>query len=1123
MGESLPELSGRIRTFVRIRPPQGREKDAEIALRVPSASRVEVSDSVRRHRWAFEVDRVFGPSANHQDIWEPVERCIERVMEGYSCSIFAHGQTGTGKTYTMLGPEIVRGCGCADPKIQLSSKAARLQLIQKRLSLASSRIPSLLKSKSCGIIPRACERIFQLVRSRYGEDSGAHVKVFASYIQVYNDKLVDLLAGLQLFEVTSCEELLHLLLRGTFYRTFRATRMNPMSSRSHAIFQVELRHCLPTNSAVFRQARLNLVDLAGNERCDPMKSVGKSHMEEMGAINRSLSALILCIQQLNSEGSTVSFRSSALTRLLQESLGGGCFTAFICTISPSSLCIPSCPSSPAMTLERVDIPSKILGAQGLPQRCTACGELALSTGPHSSEGSGSPCSTAKRMTLTPTPQSHQSLKQLEKLEEDPAEESNAVWGSPQNDENHERGSWKHKTTRTQWKEAEAAAEAVAPPGPIDVMDPESASRKETSQGACSKEDFCCCCEQPLAHPLTPQHSEEHAWAAGTEAEADAIKVSEPLQEVPKEVAEAKPGAHDATGKEGALLPSSLSVDGPDERGGAYTTVNSVQHEEYQQYPEEQKQQPDEEHQKHVKGTVMARPRCHRASSMPSTSAEGERGAAEKQENGDQQQPFLKSSTEEGSSEVGTRMAAAAQLYRQQQLQRLLQEHRKLQEHRMHLTASIDRIKTRSLQVSPSSHALHQKQQQQQWQQSPNPGSAQLVTVAGAGDSTNSPSGMATMDGSLSSSWEMRQPQAQQQHYGTLMNPSISRSRIIRRSQAYQPQHQLQHQQLRGQSQDTYSTRTSTKSSAFSSNTHEHADSKVAPPQNLTHRETSAKVAAGAFNSWGEGFLLQQHQQIFHSQQPFTGGASFGRLSASFSPRLQQENKPQHILSFDSYPAGTSLRHSCKAHPQHKQWLDLQQPQPHSTPETAPWLSSPARLPPVGHNQQWLGPIEGGRSVGGPVGSHNEINYTNWKHPRGFSCDSAPPTSTDVATGDTSAFPSTRQYRGAPPRETRQYGVAAEAKKRPYAASSASAKLKSHGGLSETGLHLGALAFAMQCDQLCAEVGPILLQQKQRHLLLLALHLGLLRPTLEPAPKLRNHADTLCAIGANHDECDIAHV
>ncbi|XP_026191176.1 uncharacterized protein LOC34617495 [Cyclospora cayetanensis] len=1018
MGESLPELSGRIRTFVRIRPPQGREKDAEIALRVPSASRVEVSDSVRRHRWAFEVDRVFGPSANHQDIWEPVERCIERVMEGYSCSIFAHGQTGTGKTYTMLGPEIVRGCGCADPKIQLSSKAARLQLIQKRLSLASR------------------------VRNRYGEDSGAHVKVFASYIQVYNDKLVDLLAdpsakptpltiirsptnptativqGLQLFEVTSCEELLHLLLRGTFYRTFRATRMNPMSSRSHAIFQVELRHCLPTNSAVFRQARLNLVDLAGNERCDPMKSVGKSHMEEMGAINRSLSALILCIQQLNSEGSTVSFRSSALTRLLQESLGGGCFTAFICTISPSSLCIretlatlrlavrakavrlsakpnkltdmphvllalkkevrvlremleqgastpqtqlqqqqaqqqqrqreepdeepeaclaavvslgthgslrrcctalpgsllrrsASCPSSPAMTLERVDIPSKILGAQGLPQRCTACGELALSTGPHSSEGSGSPCSTAKRMTLTPTPQSHQSLKQLEKLEEDPAEESNAVWGSPQNDENHERGSWKHKTTRTQWKEAEAAAEAVAPPGPIDVMDPEPASRKETSQGACSKEDFCCCCEQPLAHPLTPQHSEEHAWAAGTEAEADAIKVSEPLQEVPKEVAEAKPGAHDATGKEGALLPSSLSVDGPDERGGAYTTVNSVQHEEYQQYPEEQKQQPDEEHQKHVKGTVMARPRCHRASSMPSTSAEGERGAAEKQENGDQQQPFLKSSTEEGSS-VSVKSCAASE------------------------------AATTAMATEPQSRKR----------------------TAGDGG------------------WCRRQ-----------------------------------HKQSIGHGNNGW--------------------------------ETSAKVAAGAFNSWGEGFLLQQHQQIFHSQQPFTGGASFGRLSASFSPRLQQENKPQHILSFDSYPAGTSLRHSCKAHPQHKQWLDLQQPQPHSTPETAPWLSSPARLPPVGHNQQWLGPIEGGRSVGGPVGSHNEINYTNWKHPRGFSCDSAPPTSTDVATGDTSAFPSTRQYRGAPPRETRQYGVAAEAKKRPYAASSASAKLKSHGGLSET--------------------------------------------------------------------------
>ena len=137
MVDSLPELSGRIRTFVRIRPPQGREKESEIALRVPSVSRVDVCDSVKRHQWSFEVDRVFGPSADQQDIWQPVERCIERVVEGYSCSVFAHGQTGTGKTYTMLGPEVIRGCGCADPKLQQSNKGARLNLVQKRLVAAT--------------------------------------------------------------------------------------------------------------------------------------------------------------------------------------------------------------------------------------------------------------------------------------------------------------------------------------------------------------------------------------------------------------------------------------------------------------------------------------------------------------------------------------------------------------------------------------------------------------------------------------------------------------------------------------------------------------------------------------------------------------------------------------------------------------------------------------------------------------------------------------------------------------------------------------------------------------------------------------------------------------------------
>ncbi|KAL8426313.1 hypothetical protein ACSSS7_008164 [Eimeria intestinalis] len=168
--EPLPALTGRIRTFVRVRPPQGREVDKPLALAVPSPSRLNVFDAGKRHQWSFEVDRVFGPSDGQSDVWEPIERCIEKVVEGYSCSVFAHGQTGTGKTYTMLGPEVARGCGCADSKLQHSSTRARLNVMQKRLANATK------------------------VKSRYGGDSATKVRVFASYIQVYNDKLVDLLA-----------------------------------------------------------------------------------------------------------------------------------------------------------------------------------------------------------------------------------------------------------------------------------------------------------------------------------------------------------------------------------------------------------------------------------------------------------------------------------------------------------------------------------------------------------------------------------------------------------------------------------------------------------------------------------------------------------------------------------------------------------------------------------------------------------------------------------------------------------------------------------------------------------------------------------------------------------------
>ena len=138
MADALPDLSGRIRTIVRIRPPKGEEKGLDLSLSFPSSSCVEVYDSLRQQKLYFEVDRVYGPQAGQEEVWGPLEKCMERVLDGYSSSILAHGQTGTGKTYTMLGPEVLKGAGFKDNKSCRYTPVAKQQAIRKRL-LAASR------------------------------------------------------------------------------------------------------------------------------------------------------------------------------------------------------------------------------------------------------------------------------------------------------------------------------------------------------------------------------------------------------------------------------------------------------------------------------------------------------------------------------------------------------------------------------------------------------------------------------------------------------------------------------------------------------------------------------------------------------------------------------------------------------------------------------------------------------------------------------------------------------------------------------------------------------------------------------------------------------------------------
>mmetsp|Transcript_86410 Transcript_86410/g.244048 ORF Transcript_86410/g.244048 Transcript_86410/m.244048 type:complete len:787 (+) Transcript_86410:50-2410(+) len=265
----------------------------------------------------FTFDRVFGPSSTQLECFEYVAKpVVGDIMEGYNATIFAYGQTSSGKTHTMEGPSI-------------TDKEQR------------------------GIIPRTVCELFEGVSNA---DSSIEFTVKVSYVEIYMERIRDLLdqfhtktnlsvredprQGIYVSgvteEYTTCEEeLLQVMSNGAKNRATAATGMNEGSSRSHSVFMVTVtqRH-LETGST--KTGKLFLVDLAGSEMVRKTHASGQQ-LEEAKTINKSLSALGLVINALTDEKAQhVPYRDSKLTRVLQDSLGGNSKTVLVINTSPSS-------------------------------------------------------------------------------------------------------------------------------------------------------------------------------------------------------------------------------------------------------------------------------------------------------------------------------------------------------------------------------------------------------------------------------------------------------------------------------------------------------------------------------------------------------------------------------------------------------------------------------------------------------------------------------------------------------------------------------------------------------------------------------------------------------------------
>ncbi|KAI4754526.1 kinesin-domain-containing protein [Aureobasidium sp. EXF-12344] len=264
---------------------------------------------------AFTFDRVFDMACRQSDVFDfSIRPTVDDILNGYNGTVFAYGQTGAGKSYTMMGSDI----GSNDHK---------------------------------GVIPRITEQIFASIMA---SESNIEYTVRVSYMEIYMERIRDLLVpqndnlpiheeknrgvyvkGLMEVYVSSVDEVYQILERGGMSRAVAATNMNQESSRSHSIFVITVGQKNVETGSV-KSGQLFLVDLAGSEKVGKTGASGQT-LEEAKKINKSLSALGMVINALtDGKSSHVPYRDSKLTRILQESLGGNSRTTLIINCSPSS-------------------------------------------------------------------------------------------------------------------------------------------------------------------------------------------------------------------------------------------------------------------------------------------------------------------------------------------------------------------------------------------------------------------------------------------------------------------------------------------------------------------------------------------------------------------------------------------------------------------------------------------------------------------------------------------------------------------------------------------------------------------------------------------------------------------
>ncbi|XP_078523219.1 kinesin-like protein KIF1A [Lissotriton helveticus] len=331
-----------VKVAVRVRPFNSREigRESKCIIQMSGSTTIIVNPKQPKENpksfsfdysyWSHTSPQDFNFASQRQVYQDIGEEMLQHAFEGYNVCIFAYGQTGAGKSYTMMGKQ---------------------------------------ETDQQGIIPLLCEDLFSRISDTTNDNMSYSVEV--SYMEIYCERVRDLLnpknkgnlrvrehpllgpyvEDLSKLAVTSYNDIQDLMDSGNKARTVAATNMNETSSRSHAVFNIiftQKRHDADTDVTTEKVSKISLVDLAGSERADSTGAKG-TRLKEGANINKSLTTLgkvISALAEMDSgpnknkkkkKTDFVPYRDSVLTWLLRENLGGNSRTAMVAALSPADI------------------------------------------------------------------------------------------------------------------------------------------------------------------------------------------------------------------------------------------------------------------------------------------------------------------------------------------------------------------------------------------------------------------------------------------------------------------------------------------------------------------------------------------------------------------------------------------------------------------------------------------------------------------------------------------------------------------------------------------------------------------------------------------------------------------